>query len=444
MKKLLILGAGESGVGTAILAQKQGYLVLVSDMSEIKPQYLKELTQRGIAFEMKSHALAEIFGASIVVKSPGIPNKAPIIQKLRHEGTRIIGEIEFAAPFTQAKLIGITGSNGKTTTTSLVFHLLKNAGFNVGLGGNIGQSFARQVAENSFDVYVLELSSFQLDDMETVRLHVAVLTNITPDHLDRYDYQVSNYMKSKMRITQNQKPEDYFIFSADDELTQEALNMVTWRGTPLRFSLEQPQEQGCWVEGDQIIWKLKEETNHMYRTELALRGKHNEFNSMAAGLVAKIFEIRQENLRESLSHFEGIEHRLEPVATIKGVEYINDSKATNVNSTWYALESMDKPVVWIVGGVDKGNDYSPLIPLVKDKVKAIVCLGEDVLKIHEAFRGCVETIINTTSMQEAVAMSSHFSTRGDVVLLSPCCASFDLFQNFEDRGRQFKFNVRNL
>jgi UDP-N-acetylmuramoylalanine--D-glutamate ligase len=325
-----------------------------------------------------------------------------------------------------------------------VYHILKQAGMNVGLGGNIGKSFARQVAEEQHDVYVLELSSFQLDDMFSVRLDVAVLTNITPDHLDRYNYELKNYMGSKMRITQNQTEADYFIYCADDPITQDALNMVEWKGQALPFSLEKKLHHGAWAENQEIYWKINEETNHMYRTELALRGKHNEYNSMAAGLVAKIFEIRQENLRESISHFEGIEHRLEPVATVKGVDYINDSKATNVNSTWYALESMDKPVVWIVGGVDKGNDYEPLIPLVKDKVKAIVCLGEDVLKIHEAFRGCVETIINTGSMQEAVTMSSHFSSRGDVVLLSPCCASFDLFQNYEDRGRQFKFHVRNL
>jgi UDP-N-acetylmuramoylalanine--D-glutamate ligase len=325
-----------------------------------------------------------------------------------------------------------------------VYHILKQAGMNVGLGGNIGKSFARQVAEEQHDVYVLELSSFQLDDMFSVRLDVAVLTNITPDHLDRYNYELKNYMGSKMRITQNQTEADYFIYCADDPITQDALNLVEWKGQALPFSLEKKLHHGAWAENQEIYWKINEETNHMYRTELALRGKHNEYNSMAAGLVAKIFEIRQENLRESLSHFEGIEHRLEPVATVKGVDYINDSKATNVNSTWYALESMDKPVVWIVGGVDKGNDYEPLIPLVKDKVKAIVCLGEDVLKIHEAFHGCVETIINTGSMQEAVTMSSHFSSRGDVVLLSPCCASFDLFQNYEDRGRQFKFHVRNL
>jgi UDP-N-acetylmuramoylalanine--D-glutamate ligase len=326
----------------------------------------------------------------------------------------------------------------------LVYHILKQAGLNVGLGGNIGKSFARQVAEEQHDVYVLELSSFQLDDMFSVRLDVAVLTNITPDHLDRYNYELKNYMGSKMRITQNQTEADYFIYCADDPITQDALDLVEWKAQALPFSLEKKLHHGAWAENQEIIWKINEETNHMYRTELALRGKHNEYNSMAAGLVAKIFDIRQENLRESLSHFEGIEHRLEPVATVKGVDYINDSKATNVNSTWYALESMDKPVVWIVGGVDKGNDYEPLIPLVKDKVKAIVCLGEDVLKIHEAFRGCVETIINTGSMQEAVTMSSHFSSRGDVVLLSPCCASFDLFQNYEDRGRQFKFHVRNL
>ena len=444
MKRVLILGGGESGVGSAVLAQKLGYKVLVSDAGTLKEEHQKELEDRGIPYEMGGHVQALEFGASRVIKSPGISPKAAIVKELEAKGGRIIGEMEFAAPHTSAKLIGITGSNGKTTTTSLVYHILKQAGLNVGLGGNIGKSFARQVAEEQHDVYVLELSSFQLDDMFSVRLDVAVLTNITPDHLDRYNYELKNYMGSKMRITQNQTEADYFIYCADDPITQDALNLVEWKAQALPFSLEKKLHHGAWAENQEIIWKINEETNHMYRTELALRGKHNEYNSMAAGLVAKIFDIRQENLRESLSHFEGIEHRLEPVATVKGVDYINDSKATNVNSTWYALETMDKPVVWIVGGVDKGNDYEPLIPLVKDKVKAIVCLGEDVLKIHEAFRGCVETIINTGSMQEAVTMSSHFSSRGDVVLLSPCCASFDLFQNYEDRGRQFKFHVRNL
>lgn len=444
MKKLLILGAGESGVGTAVLARKQGFDVLVSDLGTIKETYIEELQSIGVPFEQGTHQLAEAFSPDECVKSPGIPDKAPLVKALRAAGVPVISEIEFAARYTTAKLIGITGSNGKTTTTSITYAMLKHAGLNVGLGGNIGKSFARQVANDNFTHYVLELSSFQLDGMIEARLDVAVLMNITPDHLDRYDYKLENYMCSKMRVTQNQTKEQYFIYCADDEETVRAMQMVKSEATLLPFSIGNQLAQGAWDTDGTIYWTVNEETTEMFKSELSLKGKHNEYNSMAAGLVGRVFDIRKEAIRESLSNFEGIEHRLEPVATIKGVEYINDSKATNVNSTWYALESMEKPVVWIVGGVDKGNDYAPLKPLVREKVKAIVCLGEDVLKIHEAFRGVVETIINTTNMQEAVAMSNHFAQRGDVVLLSPCCASFDLFQNYEDRGRQFKFCVRNL
>lgn len=444
MKKLLILGAGESGVGTAVLAKKQGFEVLVSDLGTIKETYIEELQSIGVPFEQGTHQLAESFSPDECVKSPGIPDKAPLVKALRAAGVPVISEIEFAARYTDAKLIGITGSNGKTTTTSITYAMLKHAGLNVGLGGNIGKSFARQVANDNYTHYVLELSSFQLDGMIEARLDVAVLMNITPDHLDRYDYKLENYMCSKMRVTQNQTKEQYFIYCADDEETVRAMQMVKSEATLLPFSIGNQLAQGAWDTDGTIYWTVNEETTEMFKSELSLKGKHNEYNSMAAGLVGRVFDIRKEAIRESLSNFEGIEHRLEPVATIKGVEYINDSKATNVNSTWYALESMEKPVVWIVGGVDKGNDYAPLKPLVREKVKAIVCLGEDVLKIHEAFRGVVETIINTTNMQEAVAMSNHFAQRGDVVLLSPCCASFDLFQNYEDRGRQFKFCVRNL
>ncbi|MGZ3872019.1 MAG: UDP-N-acetylmuramoyl-L-alanine--D-glutamate ligase [Mucilaginibacter sp.] len=442
--RLVILGAGESGVGAAYLAQQWGYEVFVSDFGGITADYKKQLEDWKIPFEENQHSEEEILKATEVIKSPGIPDKAPIIKKIKEKGIPVISEIEFAGRYTNARIIGITGSNGKTTTSSLTYHILKNAGLNVGLAGNIGKSFAYQVATEKFDLYVLELSSFMLDDMFRFKADIAVLLNITPDHLDRYDYKLENYVASKFRITQNQTGSDYFIYCADDPETIKGMAGRSFAAQQLPFSIEKKIEQGAFLENDNIVINTHQQHFQMSITELALQGKHNIYNSMASGIVAKVLEIRNPEIRESMGNFKSIEHRLESVGKISGISFINDSKATNVNSTWYALESMTSDVILILGGVDKGNDYSMLKDLVKQKVKAIVCLGKDNKRIHDAFEDVVDVIVNTYSAQEAAQVSYHLATKGDTVLLSPACASFDLFKNYEDRGRQFKQAVKEL
>jgi UDP-N-acetylmuramoylalanine--D-glutamate ligase len=443
-KQIAILGGGESGVGAAILAQQKGYSVFLSDSGKIKKKYTEVLSNYKIAFEEEQHSTEKILNAGLVVKSPGIPEKAPLIQQLLKTGVPVISEIEFAGRYTSAKTICITGSNGKTTTTLLLYHILKNAGLNVGLAGNVGKSFAWQVAEENHDVYVIELSSFQLDGMYDFRADVAVLMNITPDHLDRYNYNMQNYIDSKFRIIQNQTKNDFFIFCADDEVTQNEIKKRNIIPEVIPFGLGEPAGISAGVKDNQLIINLHQNQFSMSILELALQGKHNTYNSMAAGIASMIFEIRNEQLRESLANFTGVEHRLERFLKVHGIEFVNDSKATNVNSTWYALESIYKPIVWIAGGVDKGNDYSMLKGLAKEKVKAIVCLGKDNKKIHEAFKGVVKNIVDASSMDEAVKTAYYLARNGDTVLLSPACASFDLFENYEDRGTQFKQKVRNL
>ncbi len=443
-KKIAILGAGESGVGAAYLAQQQGYEVFVSDFGAIAENYKKQLQEWKIPFEEKQHTEAEILSASEVIKSPGIPEKAPMVKKLREQGTPVISEIEFAGRYTDAKIIGITGSNGKTTTTSLTYHILKNAGLNIGLAGNIGKSFAYQVATEKFDCYVLELSSFMLDDMYRFKFDIAILLNITPDHLDRYEYKMENYVASKFRIVQNQTATDYFIYCADDPETVKGMQGRNFAAQLLPFSIENKYEPGAYLESNNIIINTLKQNFQMSINDLALQGKHNIYNSMASGIAAKVLELRNESIRESMGSFKNIEHRLESVGKISGISFINDSKATNVNSTWYALESMTSDVILILGGVDKGNDYAMLKSLVKQKVKAIVCLGKDNSRIHDAFESVVPVIVNTDSAQEAVQVSYHLAKKGDTVLLSPACASFDLFKNYEDRGRQFKQAVKEL
>ena len=445
MKKLVaILGGGESGVGAAILAQKQGYSVFLSDLGKIKDKYKQVLAEYKIEFEEEKHSTDKILSAELVIKSPGIPEKAPLIVQLKEQKTPVISEIEFAGRYTNAKTICITGSNGKTTTTLLTYHILKNAGLNVGLAGNVGKSFAWQVAEENFDVYVIELSSFQLDGMYEFRTDVAVLMNITPDHLDRYNYQMQNYVDSKFRVIQNQTKNDFFVVCADDEITQNELKNKNIIPAIIPFGLGEPGPNAAGIKNGELIINLNQNQFSMSILELALQGKHNAYNSMAAGIASMVFNIRNEQLRESLSDFTGVEHRLERFLTVHGIEFVNDSKATNVNSTWYALESISKPIVWIVGGIDKGNDYSMLHGLVKEKVKAMVCLGKDNKKLHEAFKGIVKNRVDATSMDEAVKAAYYLARNGDTVLLSPACASFDLFENYEDRGRQFKLYVRNL
>jgi UDP-N-acetylmuramoylalanine--D-glutamate ligase len=443
---IVILGAGESGVGAALLAQKQGFDVFVSDFGPIADQYKNDLIQASIDFEENGHHEDRILLAKEVVKSPGIPNKAPIIQKLIAKNIPILSEIEFAGRYTHAKLICITGSNGKSTTSLLSYHILKNAGLNVALAGNIGKSFARQVAFENVDFYVLEISSFMLDNMYEFKADIAVLLNITPDHLDRYDYKMENYSDSKFRIIQNQGPNDVFIYCVDDQETQKGLLKHQVKAQAFPFSIEKMLDHGAFLQNNQITIKLHHHQDlfTMSINDLALQGKHNIYNSMASGIVAKVLELRNESIRESMGSFTNIEHRLEHVARISGIDFINDSKATNVNSTWYALESMPADVVLILGGVDKGNDYNMLKDLVKSKVKAIVCLGKDNKRIHDAFEDDVEVIVNTFSAHEAVQMAYHIATKGDTVLLSPACASFDLFKNYEDRGNQFKKAVKEL
>lgn len=446
-KRIVILGSGESGTGAAILAQQKGFDVFVSDKGAIAENYKAELATYGISFEEHQHTASLILNATEIIKSPGIPDKVEMIQEAMKLQIPVISEIEFAARYTTATKICITGTNGKTTTTSLVYHLLKQAGLKVAVGGNIGKSFARLIATENPDFYVLEISSFQLDNMFDFKAEIAVLTNITPDHLDRYEYNLGLYVKSKFRITQNQNEHDTFIYCADDEITNANLNEIKGRAQIHTFSYQQSDTTGACITDGQLLCSIQKETNKtniMYSNELSLKGRHNGYNSMAAAIIGQVLNIRKETIRESLMSFQNVEHRLEHVLTIGGVEYINDSKATNVNSTWYALESMEKPTIWIAGGVDKGNDYTMLKPLVKDKVRIIVCMGLDNRKIHEAFASEVDMIVNTSSAKEAVHVAQKLARGGEAVLLSPACASFDLFKNYEDRGRQFKNAVREL
>lgn len=443
-KKMVILGGGESGTGAAVLGKKLGYAVFLSDKGVLKETYRNELIALGIAFEEGMHSEEKILDANLVIKSPGIPDKAPLVKAIREKGIPVISEIELAAKNTHAKLIAITGTNGKTTTTLLTYHILKKAGLNVGLAGNVGKSFARQVANEAHNFYVLELSSFQLDGMYHTRIHIAILCNITPDHLDRYEYKLENYVQSKFRILQNQTEQDFFIYCEDDPIISEYIKKAGIRAKKLPFSIKHVLSEGAWLQGKEITIEINQNPLHMSLDELSLQGKHNAYNSMAAGISARVLEIRKEIIRESLSDFENIEHRLEFVAKVNGIEFINDSKATNVNSTWYALESMQNPTVWIVGGQDKGNDYDMLLDLAKEKVKAIVCLGVDNTKIIEAFGKSVQQIVETGNAQDAVMTAYRIAKKGDTVLLSPACASFDLFENYEDRGRQFKHAVRRL
>ncbi|MGP1621663.1 MAG: UDP-N-acetylmuramoyl-L-alanine--D-glutamate ligase [Candidatus Cryptobacteroides sp.] len=446
MSRIVILGGGESGVGAAVLAKVKGFDVFLSDKGKIAENYVETLQKWEIPFEDGKHSEELILNADEIIKSPGIPGSVPLIKKLEDQGTPIISEIEFAGRYDNAKKICITGSNGKTTTTSLIYYLLRQAGLNVGLGGNIGKSYAYQVATEHFDYYVLEISSFQLDNIYDFRPDIAIITNITPDHLDRYDYKLENYVKAKFRIAKNLRPQDCFIFDSDDDITIDHLNKIVIYAKMLPFTQKDTVENGAYLNGNKIVIKYEKSECDVFLESLSLSGKHNIYNSMAAALAAKAMDIDNEVIRNSLATFKAIEHRLEPVLSIKDVLYINDSKATNVDSAWYALECQTRPVVWIVGGTDKGNDYSILNDLVREKVKAIVCLGVDNSKIIAAFSDIVgkENIVETTSAYDAVHVSSKLAKPGDVVLLSPCCASFDLFKCYEDRGEKFKDAVRNL
>ena len=444
MERLVILGGGESGVGTAILGKQKSFDVFVSDSKSISEKYKQVLLHHEIHFEENQHSENLIFTADVVMKSPGIPEKAPIVKKLLELNIPVISEIEFAGQFTNATIVGITGSNGKTTTTMLTHHILKKAGLNVGMGGNIGKSFAQLVAEESFENYVLELSSFQLDGVENFNNHIAILTNITPDHLDRYDHDFNKYIASKFRITKNQTANDYLIYDADNKAIHQWLQTNATKATLVPFSIERELEFGAFLKDNILTTNIQKETFTMPLTGLTLKGKHNTKNAMAATLAAQLLKVRKDFIKESLENFEGAEHRLEFVAKINGVEYINDSKATNVNSVFYAMECMGKTTIWIVGGVDKGNDYTDLLPLVREKVKAIVCLGIDNEKIKNTFGSVVDIIVETAGAEEAVKVAQKLSEKGEVVLLSPACASFDLFENYEDRGRQFKNAVKNL
>lgn len=446
MSRIVVLGGGESGVGSAVLAKVKGFDVFLSDCGKIEERYAEDLRKWEIPFEEGHHTEELILSADEVVKSPGIPSTVPMVRKIEEKGIRIISEIEFAGRYDKAKKICITGSNGKTTTTSLIYYLLQNAGLNVGLGGNIGKSYAYQVATENFDYYVLEISSFQLDNCYDFRPDIAIITNITPDHLDRYDFQMENYIRSKFRITRNLRPQDCFIFDSDDEITIAHLSKIVLTAKMLPFTQKEEVSQGAFLKDDKIVVRYEDEECDVYLKELALGGKHNIYNSMAAALAAKASGIDNKTIRECLATFKPIENRLEPVLSIRDVLYINDSKATNVDAAWYALECQKSPVVWIAGGKDKGNDYEVLKPLVKEKVKAIVCLGVDNHKFFEAFEGIVgkENMVETRSAEDAVKEASRFATAGDVVLLSPCCASFDLFKNMEERGEKFKEAVRRL
>ena len=445
MKKLVVLGGGESGVGASILAKQQGWDVFLSDGAILKDNYQQELLQYQIQFEHKGHTLEKILDADLIVKSPGIPENSPIIQALRNKGVQIISEIELAFRYKgNSKIAAITGSNGKSTTTSLLYHICKTAGFNCALVGNIGYSFAKQVAENPVEWYIAEISSFQLDDIDTFRPDIAILLNITEDHLDRYNYQFQNYINSKFKIVQNQTSSDYFIYCLDDEVITKQIEILTIHSNPLPFSMKQELKKGGYMKGDQMMLRIQEERVSMSIYDFALKGKHNGYNTMAAGIAATTMGIRKEKIRDAVTNFHSLEHRMEFVAMVRGVEFINDSKATNVNSTWFALESMNKPTILILGGVDKGNDYSLLDELVSEKVKAIVCLGTDNQKIIDAFKDKVKVIVEADTAKKAVNQAFKLAQKDDVVLLSPACASFDLFKNYEDRGQQFKDAVKEL
>lgn len=446
-KRLVILGAGETGTGTAILGIKMGYEVFLSDKGIIKDNYIKELNDWNIHFEQGTHSEDIILQADCIVKSPGIPDSVPLVQAALNKGIPIISEIEFAGKYTNAFMICITGTDGKTTTTSLIYHILKKAGFNVGLGGNIGKSFARQVAQENFSHYVLEISSFQLDGTFTFKPDIAVITNISPDHLDRYDYQLQKYVASKFRITSQLNEDSYLIYCADSELLSESMHLNKSNAKLLPFSSSRKCLPGAYLENQMIYINTQPEKKTTFminQNELSLRGRHNAYNAMAAGIVADVLDISKETLRESFSDFQAIEHRLESVGKVGGIEFINDSKATTVNAAWFALESMETPVIWIAGGQDKGNDYAKLKPIIKDKVRFIICIGNDNRKIHEAFSGDVEMMINAVSMQEAVHVAYKLANKGDTVLLSPACASFDRFADYQERGRMFKKFVKNL
>jgi UDP-N-acetylmuramoylalanine--D-glutamate ligase len=443
-KKVVILGAGESGAGSAVLAKKHGFEVFVSDSGVIREDYRNILDENGIAREEGKHSEDIILSADEVIKSPGIRDDAPLVLKIRKKGIPVISEIEFAGRYCKGKKICITGSNGKTTTTSLVYHILQKSGLKAAITGNVGNSFAMAVAAGSYDYFVIELSSFQLDGMYDFRADVAILLNITPDHLDRYGYKLQNYVDSKFRITRNQQQSDFLIYWDGDPIIRSELAKNHYGMTLLPFSDEKSGGMAGYVENDELIIDFPKKTRIMTIHEMALKGRHNVYNSMAAAIAGKVLNIRKDVIRESLSDFQGVEHRLEPVITVCGINFINDSKATNVNSAWYAIECMGNDIIWIVGGVDKGNDYTELFDVVKKKVRAIVCLGKDNRKIVEAFRDKVPTIVETSSMEEAVRSSYYLAKKGQTVLLSPCCASFDLFRNYEDRGRQFKAAVRNL
>lgn len=443
--KCIILGGGESGTGAAILAKKQGYEVFVSDGAPIKEVYKEELKEHGIDFEESGHTMEIILAADEIMKSPGIPEKSEVMKAIRKKGIPVISEIELAWRYKgNSKIVGITGSNGKTTVTSLTYHICKHAGLDCALVGNIGISIAKQVALDPKEVYVAEISSFQLDDIKNFRAEVAVLTNITEDHLDRYEYKFENYIKAKFKITANQSEEDVFIYCADDPVTMKYLKNQNIKSNPLPFTMNHEQQKGAFIKDGTMTIAVNDDKLTMSVDDFKIKGKHNQYNTMAAGIAAATLGIRKEKIREAVTTFESLEHRMEYVATVKGVEYINDSKATNINSTWFALESMEKPTILILGGVDKGNDYEVLKDLVKEKVKAIVCLGLDNRKIHEAFGDTVALMVNTTNAEDAVKAAYHFAEKGDVVLLSPACASFDLFKNYEDRGDQFKKAVREL
>ena len=444
-KKLVILGAGESGIGTALLAKQKGYDVFVSDGSAIKPNFQKELEDNAIPFESGTHSVERILAADEIMKSPGIPEKNELVKKIRAKGIPVVSEIEFGFRYKgESKIAAITGSNGKTTTTSLLYHICKIAEQDVAMVGNIGFSFARQIAVAPKALYIIEVSSYQLDDITYFKPDIAILMNITEDHLDRYDYKFENYIKSKFRIIENQTTNDYFIYCIDDEVIVKQLELLTIHTNPLPFSMKQEVKKGGYIKNDQMMIKIQEERVTMSIYDFALKGKHNAYNTMAASIAATTLGIRKEKIREAVSNFHNLEHRMEFVATVRGVDFINDSKATNVNSTWYALESMQKPTVLILGGVDKGNDYELLADLVKEKVKAIVCMGTDNKKIIDFFKDKVATIIEADSAKKAVNASFKLAEKGDVVIMSPACASFDLFKNYEDRGRQFKDSVKEL
>ncbi|EPD98360.1 UDP-N-acetylmuramoyl-L-alanine--D-glutamate ligase [Capnocytophaga sp. oral taxon 336] len=444
MKRLVILGGGESGVGTAILGKQKGWEVFLSDKGSLKPHYRETLNKEGIQWEEGTHTEEKILSADVIMKSPGIPDKAPIIKKAHEKGIAVISEIEFASQYTDSLIVGITGSNGKTTTTLLTYHIFKEAGLQVGLGGNIGYSFAELVATENPPYYVLEISSFQLDGIEHFAPHIAVLLNITPDHLDRYDYKFENYIDSKFRIAMNQTENDYLIYDADDEVITQWLSTHTIKSKLIPFSIEKELPQGAFLKDNKIYIMLENQTTEIDVEEISLRGKHNIKNTMAASVAARLVNIRNNSLRESLKGFKGAPHRLEEVKVVDGVTYVNDSKATNVNSVFYALDTIKTPIVWIVGGQDKGNDYNSLLPYVHEKVRAIVCLGVDNSPIIQSFHNTIGTLVETRSMDEAVKLAQGFAQEGDTVLLSPACASFDLFKNYEERGDLFKAAVQKL